>query len=381
MIKLCTELNFCQFEDGLYKYNDALPMGSPLSGLLADFFIDKLETSFLQPDNEYNKYILFWKRYVDDILIIWDESSPRSLTELLQHVNTLHEKIEFTMENEHNGEINYLDLTLKRHNGEIKFDIYRKPTQTDVVIPFDSFHHYSHKCAAFNAYIHRLYDTPLTHEQIENEIKIIETIAHNNKYPPKFVNNLINKYTHKHINLDINDSLIPLTKNILTYRSINYPGDLSTNIQRIFKKYNISISFKTNSTLLNTLSNVKNQSDILLKNGVYSLECDTCSATYIGETGRNLKQRIKEHKLNENSNFGRHFLTHNHVFDEKRNVKLLHHQGKGYKLTLLEAYEIDRFIHTKTDLHSLNDQVQLQKTPLYRYLNNPYDLKSEPPDT
>ena len=43
----------------------------------------------------------------------------------------LHQNIKFTMEEESNGELAFLDTLLKRNNGEISVLVYRKPTHTD----------------------------------------------------------------------------------------------------------------------------------------------------------------------------------------------------------------------------------------------------------
>lgn len=166
-------------------------------------------------------------------------------------------------------------------------------------------------------------------------------------------------------------------KQNLIYRSINYPGTIAHKIQSIFRKFDINMSFKNVNTLHKKLFNAKDQIKLLDQNGVYKLECGTCGASYIGETGRSLKTRIKEHKRNDNSNFGRHMIIYNHEFDENKNVTLLHKQNKGYKLNLLETYEIEKFKHNNEQLQCLNDQIHINKTPLYKFLNNPFPQNAE----
>ena len=43
----------------------------------------------------------------------------------------LDQNIKFTMEEESNGELAFLDTLLKRNNGKISVLVYRKPTHTD----------------------------------------------------------------------------------------------------------------------------------------------------------------------------------------------------------------------------------------------------------
>lgn len=48
-------------------------------------------------------------------------------------------------------------------------------------------------------------------------------------------------------------------------------------------------------------------------------------------------------------------------------VKLLHRCDKGFKLDLLESFEIDK--HSKNNyIDILNEQVEIFYTPLYKYM-------------
>jgi len=44
--------------------------------------------------------------------------------------------------------INFLDITIMTDDNNLSFDIYRKPTTTDPIIPNDSCHPQEHKLAA-----------------------------------------------------------------------------------------------------------------------------------------------------------------------------------------------------------------------------------------
>ncbi|XP_071050953.1 HEAT repeat-containing protein 1 homolog [Onthophagus taurus] len=368
-LKLCTEQNFCQFDCKIYEYKKGLPMGSPLSGLLSDIFLNNLEKEIL---NTNNPNILLWRRYVDDVLIIWNNKDLDSIHSFYAYINGLHNDINFTMEIEEDNKLNFLDLTLTNNAKLITFDIYRKPTQTDSVIPKNSYHHKNHKAAAFWAFIYRYYNTPLSKESRNKELDIIHNIAKNNGYTESDIEYIIKKYNKKQQHL-ISTSL-QQTNITKIYRSINYPGNIGYSIRKTFLKYNVNISFSNNNTLGKILINAKDKLQTLEQNGVYRLECDTCGATYIGETGRSLKQRIKEHKNNQNSNFGRHMIIHNHEFDINKNLTLLHKQNKGFKLNLLETYEIDKCRTKNQNIECLNDQIHTFKTPLYKSLINPFPI-------
>ena len=59
----------------------------------------------------------------------------------------------------------------------------------------------------------------------------------------------------------------------------------------------VKVVFKSRGTLWEALKKVKDtQSQLLRKDVVYKIPCNNCVRAYIGETGRNLKKRLMEHK-------------------------------------------------------------------------------------
>ena len=68
-----------------------------------------------------------WERFVDDVYSIVKRTQ---LENFFHHINNLHQNIKFTMEEESNGELAFLDTLLKRNNGEISVLVHRKPTHT-----------------------------------------------------------------------------------------------------------------------------------------------------------------------------------------------------------------------------------------------------------
>jgi hypothetical protein len=70
---------------------------------------------------------------VDDILIIYDKNKTRIETMIIEF-NTIHPAINFTIENEADRKLHFLDLTIHRGHNKLNFTIYRKPTSTDILI-------------------------------------------------------------------------------------------------------------------------------------------------------------------------------------------------------------------------------------------------------
>ncbi|GFG33464.1 hypothetical protein Cfor_03532 [Coptotermes formosanus] len=65
--------NYFKFNKEFYQAQKGIAMGSPLSGLVAELFLQYFELHIVKHSLE-TKSIIFYTRYVDDILIIYNES-------------------------------------------------------------------------------------------------------------------------------------------------------------------------------------------------------------------------------------------------------------------------------------------------------------------
>jgi len=62
--------NYCRFSNRFYKPPKCLAMGSPISPILAEIFMNDFENRILKC-SRFGRLIKYWARYVDDILIVW----------------------------------------------------------------------------------------------------------------------------------------------------------------------------------------------------------------------------------------------------------------------------------------------------------------------
>lgn len=360
LFKECLEQNYFTFNNQYYIQNTGLPMGSPLSPLLADIYMNEMEVNLLKSPHA-KKHILFWFRYVDDILVGF-QGTDRQMENFLEKINNINSKIQFTMEKEENNKINFLDISIQREDGKLTFNIYRKPTFTDVMIPTDSHSAYTHKMSAFRSMVHRAFSIPMKKETRESELNIIREIAKNNGFTGNDVENIIRKKQQ----LIARKLIYPKVVNLRdkTYISIPYMPQATRKIGNIFKKQNITTAFQSGNSLGKLLFNSKSKSNLNKKSGVYKLECPECKAAYVGQTGRSFEVRIKEHlKSGTFSNFREHLEDSGHIINETFQPRILHICNKGTKLNLLEAIEINK-INQNKNIILLNDQTDLNKSRL-----------------
>ena len=69
--------NYFTFDGKFYLQPDGLPMGSPLSSILSEIFLQHIENSYIE-DIKKQVNIIFYSRYVDDILIIYNNVHDNS---------------------------------------------------------------------------------------------------------------------------------------------------------------------------------------------------------------------------------------------------------------------------------------------------------------
>ena len=98
LVEMCLIATSFQFEDQLFEQVDGAAMGSPLSPIVANFYMKVLEKNEL----------LWYKRlrYVDNTLVIWPHGESR-LEEFHCHLNSQHPQIQFTKEMKSNNQISF----------------------------------------------------------------------------------------------------------------------------------------------------------------------------------------------------------------------------------------------------------------------------------
>jgi hypothetical protein len=129
-------------------------MGAPSSAILSGFFLQYVEENHII-DILVNNKVLGYFRFVDDILILYDHTTT-NISTLLNEFNQIHPNLLYSLELGSNQQINFLDITSTRINDTFEFNIYRKPTYTDTIIPYISWHPSEQKLAVLRYFSNRL---------------------------------------------------------------------------------------------------------------------------------------------------------------------------------------------------------------------------------
>src|SRR5699024_2324993 len=87
----------------------SVPMGSPLSPIMANPFMEEFERTAIESFRLKPKV---WLRYVDDTFVVWPHGRDL-LNVFLQHINSIHPNIKFTMEVEKDNKLSFLDVLVE----------------------------------------------------------------------------------------------------------------------------------------------------------------------------------------------------------------------------------------------------------------------------
>ena len=134
------------------------------------------------------------------------------------------------------------------------------------------------------------YISPELKEEKEREIKHVKEVMVANGYPKACVEKW-SKTERRNLNQSV-----PEEKKENVVACLPYVQGLSEEIRRVVARVGIEVAFKPASWRSNIMEGVKDKEDDGKKAGVvYEIKCGTCDKCYIGETGRSVETRVKEH--------------------------------------------------------------------------------------
>ena len=118
-------------------------MGGPASSTTAEIYMQAHDHTVISTAQHPPK---IWERSVDDVYSILKRTH---LENSFHDINSLQQNIKFSMEEEINGELAFLGISLKQNNGKISVLVYRKPTHIDQYLHYSSHHEKSCKESCF----------------------------------------------------------------------------------------------------------------------------------------------------------------------------------------------------------------------------------------
>ena len=310
LLTACLKCNIFRFEGQYYKQLRGLAMGNRLAPLLAVAFMDRIER------NSLSRNVILYKRYIDDILII--TKTRESLEEVFHKLHQ--DDIRLTREMpSSDGWLSFLNFAIRISQGNFESKWFRKVARKDIIINFRSAHPHKTKIQTIRNMINTAKDVssgPYKDDSRNKALKIV------------FQNGYDEESLHVRFRSTRYYPNAPCLR--IPYITENF----SVSLQHIFLKYGMTVNIVANaprtlrqllvrSRLYDNFCNssscpacVHDSGICQIKGAVYRVRCSECGQDYIGETGRPLSDRIKEHLADLN-----HWETRNKPWSVHRNEK------------------------------------------------------------
>ena len=128
-----------------------------------------------------------------------NSSQPDPAESFNQCLNSIHPRVRFTREVEEDGKIAFLDvLAHRQENGQLITQIYRKPTNTNVIIKPHSCHHPAIHITTFKGEMCRINRLCSTQEQIKREVNFLLDVFEDNGHDRTKFEKIANAYVPPH---------------------------------------------------------------------------------------------------------------------------------------------------------------------------------------
>ena len=368
--------------DGYYKQTDGLAMGSPPAPHLANGWMSQFDPIIKDTSPLY-------ARYIDDILC----GIPRDQIEnKLNEINMLHPDLKFTLEQEKNNSIPFLDMKILNSNGSLSSTWYTKPTDTGLIMNFHALAPKRYKRSVVSGFVHRIHRACSSWKSFHDSLDKAKQILEQNQYPSSFyepiVYDALNKIlTPKDSEVSEEESehsvseeeaeLASTPEDSNSEDSVEQNPTTSTHEMQEKDKFMLFVQYRGKCTeeyaqnlhkvnapcrivmtlrkLKTVLVPLKPSLEFMMRsNVVYKITCPRCNACYVGQTSRQLQRRFSEH-LTRKGPVKAH-MTECHIALDQSNVQILGSTARGEKhLLTLEALfqnELKPTLNTKDEYKS-----------------------------
>lgn len=288
----------------IYQQSKGVGMGTCISPFFARIIYEDILKHTAEKIKFNPEYFGF---YVDDSAAIMRRDEADLLLRTLNNYDT---NIKFTMENETNGKINFLNTTIIRENKEIKTNWYKKPFASDRLVNYYSGHEPHTIIGTAKTFIHtmlQLSDEAFFHDNKQIAIEVLRK----NNFPEGDIIGLMNKYY----------TLMKITtkqkteKRIKRYNSLPWLPNKMPIIRSVLQKYcEVQLSGRP---IRNTVINkkIKDTSDINTQfNKIVLFNCNCRKKFDISFSGEKTVGEIKDEITSKNKcKKNKHFFKKSYI--------------------------------------------------------------------
>ncbi|XP_078527507.1 uncharacterized protein LOC144799808 [Lissotriton helveticus] len=427
-ITMVLKSNIFLFGSDLYRQVKGTSMGATCAPSLACLYVSHFEEKHIfNPDAPFFENISEWSRYIDDIFFIWTGESVM-LTEFLEWLNLGDINLKFTS-HQNRDQCEFLDIIIKHIDGRLNVELFTKTTDRNTMLHFDSNHPTCQKNNIPFGQFLRLKRNCTTMRDYEKHADVLKKKFLERGYPRRLIRQAYKKakYFNRETIFEENPTPTPQTQPLIFVTNFSQVSNKIKNIvnrnwhlitnkaqERLPKpmfsfRRNITIrnklvhTYRENRqqsqpcinnaplpsgtfpcqgcvncsniikgnpiTTKNTKVHIKNFINCRTKNLIYLIQCP-CKLCYVGETSREIRVRLNEHRSAiRNKKKGAHLTDHwqlaNHTVEDLKwcGLETVTLNSKGgntnAKRKKREQFFMSRFNSVRCGLNSREDWEQI----------------------
>jgi hypothetical protein len=293
LLELMLNRNDFKFNGEWYLQNRGTSMGKRWAPAYGDIFMADWE-SWTLPEAPYQP--LFWKRFLDDIFIIWPHSKEE-FQEFITYLNQLDESVTLTAEI-HETTIDFLDVTVFKGpsfaaGGPIDTKVFFKTTDTHQLLHKKSFHPEHTFASLVKSQIIRFWKICTNKADLDEATNILFKALKKRGYTSRFLKGIKHKTIRELDN--------PPPQRPTSQRPPGQPKHLET--QRGSRPCDNprcycckSITTGQNITKDGITYDIHTELTCKSQEVIYLISCKKCDSMYIGQTKSTLNYRLNQHR-------------------------------------------------------------------------------------
>ena len=283
----------------------------------------------------------FYGRYIDDSIGVWTHGREE-LTKFIEHLNSIHSTIKFTLEDTNaSGKVPFLDTLIKvDQNFKYSTELFIKPNHSGIIIHKMSSHPMTTKKAVIRSEFHRAMRVSSDDAASSRSCEKIQKLFEENGYRKQLVRRLYREVAQSQRQVT-NERQRHQQREFDGYLTLPYIDEgMCAKVNSVVRRSNLNVrvAWRSKNTLKKCLTRsafsapqcpsgarICNACESGLRGRcltsygvVYKLQCVICegrgeNVSYIGETKRPIRLRFNEHVLNAKNStpdtpIGDHFI-------------------------------------------------------------------------
>lgn len=310
-----------QFEDRVYSQRKGICIGSCVAPVLSSIFLSAVDEIL---DKMFDKRkVLKVFRYVDDFLIVLNKQDPSqhpgTVEEILEVFRKNSHGLEYTYELPQSNKLQFLDLELTLGKEEVHW-MYNPRAQKEL-LSYQSAHSKTVKRGIASAALESAIKKSCQHcmqSSFQHQIERLKKAGYPRTVLTAIVESLLQKIKGKQTRIHTPEE----------YRSVRpvaipYSHRVAHNLKKVANKYKVPVVFSAPFKLASLCPRINNSKEnkktcgtqharpfvTCKENVVYQIPL-SCNKIYIGQTGRCLNERLREHERSLDKGAGSNLAIH-----------------------------------------------------------------------